>query len=139
MQKQVFLYGFLMAICILLLKYFEYSYFIKSFSQEVYIGIIAISFTALGIWLSFQLIKRKQAQEKLIQVDQNLKVELNLSSREAEVLEGIAEGLSNKEIGEKLFLSESTIKSHSANLFAKLNVNRRTQAVQKAREMGLLA
>lgn len=81
---------------------------------------------------------RRKPQEKSILSNPKLKAEFQLSDREMEVLEGIAEGLTNKQIGEKLFLSESTIKSHSANLFSKLNVNRRTQAVSRARELGLL-
>ncbi len=139
MRKQVFLFGLLMAVCIVLLKYFEYNFLIKSFSEEAYIGVIAASFTLLGIWVSSKLFNKGNPKKNTLQINEENNHQLKLSAREKEVLLAIADGLSNKEIGEKLFLSESTIKSHSTNLFAKLNVSRRTQAVQKARELGLLS
>lgn len=74
-----------------------------------------------------------------MEIDQNKIEELGLSKREFEVLNGIASGLSNKEIGEKLFLSESTIKTYVSNLFVKLNAKRRTQVIQKAKEMRLIS
>lgn len=139
MRKQVFLFGLLMAVCILVLKYLEYNYLIKSFSEEAYMGVIAFSFTLLGVWLSYKLFGKRNEKGNALQFNDSKNDQPKLSSREKEVLLAIADGLSNKEIGEKLFLSESTIKSHSTNLFAKLNVNRRTQAVQRARELGLLS
>ncbi len=139
MLKQVIMYGIGLAILIALLKYFEYSYFVKSFSQEVYIGIIAVFFTAFGIWSALKWIKHKEAPSEPAQSNEEVQLSLEVSDRELEVLINISKGLSNKEIAEKLFLSESTIKTHSSNLFAKLNVNRRTQAVLRARELGLIS
>lgn len=142
MQKQVFLYGLGLAALIVLLKYVEYSFFIKSFSQEVYIGIIAVFFTAFGVWTGVKWIQRKQIKEVPESFNpediEKVRVQLEISKREMDVLQGMAKGLSNRQIAEQLFLSESTIKTHSSNLFAKLDVSRRTQAVQKSRELGLL-
>lgn len=140
MKKQVFWYGLGLAMLIVLLKYFEYSFFVKSFSQEVYLFGIALIFTILGIWGGIKWIDRRN-QVNLATSSQNSKEvqkKLDISEREMDVLLGIAEGLSNQQIADKLFLSESTIKTHGSNLFSKLSVNRRTQAVQKARELGLL-
>lgn len=139
MRKQVILYGLGLGLLILLLKYFEYSYFIKSFSQEVYIGAISIFFTVLGIWAGINWIKRTQSVNTEVLTNEEIQKSLEVSNREKDVLIGMAEGLSNQQIADKLFLSESTIKTHSSNLFTKLDVQRRTQAVQKAREIGLLA
>ena len=115
---------------------------------EIYIGLIAIVFTALGIWLALKLTKPKKETiiiEKEIYVsdtefiqDRNQLEKLNLSKREMEVLELIAQGCSNQEIASQLFVSLPTIKSHSSKLFEKLDVNRRTQAVEKAKRLKLI-
>ena len=139
MRKQVILYGLSLGLLIILLKYFEYSYFIKSFPQEVYIGAISIFFMGLGLWAGINWVKRKHSDTIVMQTSEEVQTALEVSNREKDVLIGIAEGLSNQQIADKLFLSESTIKTHSSNLFTKLDVQRRTQAVQKARELGLLA
>ena len=115
---------------------------------EIYIGLIAIVFTALGIWLALKLTKPKKETiiiEKEIYVsdtefiqDRNQLEKLNLSKREMDVLELIAQGCSNQEIASQLFVSLPTIKSHSSKLFEKLDVNRRTQAVEKAKRLKLI-
>ena len=138
MRKQSILYGIGLAILISLLKYFEYSYFIKSFSEEVYIGIIAVIFTGIGIWSGIKWVRRGKSKPIQIRTSKEIQKELSISDREMEVLIGITEGLTNKEIANRLFLSESTIKTHSSNLFSKMGVQRRTQAVQSAKTLGLL-
>ena len=138
MRKQVIIYGVCLALLISLLKYFEYSYFIKSFSQEVYIGLIALFFTILGIWFGLKWVKRNEGELHEQKDAAELQSSLSITNREMEVLLGINKGLSNKQIAEKLFLSESTIKTHTSNLFSKLDVNRRTQAFVKARNLGLI-
>jgi len=92
----------------------------------------------IGIWTGIKWIKTSNKPAIQNISNEEVQQELDISNRELEVLMSMADGLSNKQIAEKLFLSESTIKTHSTNLYAKLNVNRRTQAVQKARELGLL-
>ncbi|MBL4710629.1 MAG: response regulator transcription factor [Flavobacteriales bacterium] len=138
MLKQTLLYGLGLAALMMLLKYFEYSYTIKSFTQELYTGLIAVFFMAFGVWVTLKWVKTNKTAAKTVQSNQEVQLSLEISDREMQVLISLAEGLSNKEIAEKLFLSESTIKTHCSNLFSKLNVNRRTQAVQQARELGLI-
>jgi len=139
MRKTIFLYGGAMALLLGILKFVEYRFFIKDFSIEFYIGVIALLFTILGVWVGRQL-----TQKKIVIVDPNFKFDetklqqLTISKREYEVLQLIAQGMSNKEIAEKLFVSLPTVKSHSSNLFMKLNARRRTQAIQRAKELQLL-
>lgn len=139
MRKIILLYGGAMAVLVGVLKYFEYSFFVKDLSIEIYIGAIALLFTALGIWAG-----RKLTRTKVIVTDPNFVLDsqqlerLGISNREYEVLQLIAEGMSNQEIAEKLFLSLPTVKTHSSNLFLKLNVRRRTEAIKKAKELMLL-
>lgn len=137
MKKHIIIYGLLMAVLIIVLKYFEYNLFVKSLSQEIYIGFVALFFTTLGIWIA---IKMRPSKLDTLNLNSNKEIQekLAISEREMEVLMGMTEGLSNREIAEKLFLSENTIKTHAANLFFKLDVKRRTQAVKKARELTLI-
>ena len=139
MRKTILLYGGAMAVLVGVLKYFEYSFFVKDLSAEMYIGAIAVLFTALGIWAG-----RKLTRTKVIVTDPNFVLDphrldrFGISKREYEVLELIAQGMSNQEIAEKLFVSLPTVKTHSSNLFLKLNVRRRTEAIKKAKELMLL-
>ena len=123
-----------------ILKFIEYRYFVKELSIEIYIGIVATLFTALGIWVGLKLINRKK---KIIltsefEINKELINKLGISAREYEVLELMAKGLSNQEIADQLFISLPTVKTHSSNLFVKLDVQRRTQAIKKARELQLI-
>lgn len=139
MARTVFLYGLALAAFVALMKFIEYQFFIKSLSAEFYIGIIAVFFTALGIWAGLKLTRKKieiiGPEFVLNETELN---RLDISKRELEVLELMAQGFSNQEIADKLFVSLNTIKTHGSNLFLKLEVNRRTQAVQKARELRLI-
>ncbi|MEW5797563.1 MAG: LuxR C-terminal-related transcriptional regulator [Bacteroidota bacterium] len=139
MRKTILLYGGAMAALVGVLKYFEYSFFVKDLSAEIYISAIAVMFTALGIWAG-----RKLTRTKVIVTDPNFVLDpqrleqIGISKREYEVLELIAQGMSNQEIAEKLFVSLPTVKTHSSNLFLKLNVRRRTEAIKKAKELQIL-
>jgi DNA-binding CsgD family transcriptional regulator len=142
MRKTILLYGVTLAALIALLKFLEYRFLVKDLSLEFYIGLLAVFFTALGIWTGLKLTRRKQIvvagpQNDFILNDENLKT-LSISKRELEVLELIASGLSNQEIADKMFVSLNTVKTHSSNLFIKLDVKRRTQAIQKAKELRLI-
>ena len=139
MKKTVFIYGILLAALVIFLQILEYRFFVRELSIEVYVGLIAIFFTSLGIWLGLKLINKKsetqlQPVESFVINSEKLKSQ-GISDRELEVLQLMAQGLSNQEIADKLFVSLHTIKTHSSNLYSKLNVKRRTQAIQKAREM----
>jgi NarL family two-component system response regulator LiaR len=145
-HKLFFLYGISLAVLLLLLQLLEFRFLILSHGFEIYAGALAVIFTLLGIWLAKKLTEPKTVivekevfvqNENFIRNEKAIK-ELELSSRELEVLELMSRGLSNAEIGKELFLSENTIKTHSSNLFFKLDVKRRTQAVEKARRMGVI-
>lgn len=146
--KSTILYGFSLAVLLFLMKWLEFRLIIIDHALEIYIGSIAVVFTALGIWLALKLTKPKKETiivEKEIYVndvefvqDRNQLEKLNLSKREMEVLELIAQGCSNQEIASQLFVSLPTIKTHSSKLFEKLDVNRRTQAVEKAKRLKLI-
>jgi two-component system, NarL family, response regulator LiaR len=146
--KLIILYGLAMAVLLFLLKWLEVRFILIDHALEIYIGAIAVMFTALGIWLALKLSKPKVKTlivEKAVfrkspdfVLNESELDNLGLSKRELEVLQLMSEGLSNREIAEKLFLSLSTIKTHSSNLFEKLGVKRRTQAIEKAKRLSLI-
>jgi len=145
MRKQVVLYGALGGVLIALLKFIEYKHFVLEYPSEIYGGLIALIFTVLGIYFGLRWTRAKQVVViREVRVDgpfvlnaEKLK-ETGLTAREHEILGLIAQGLSNREIAEKLFVSENTVKTHSSRLFEKMQVNRRVQAVQKAKDLGLI-
>ena len=128
-----------MAVLIGLLKFVEYRFFVRDIPLEFYVGTVAIMFTALGIWAGLRLTRPKIIDSGApFQLDEaNLRT-LGISKREYEVLELIADGLSNQEIAEKLFVSTSTVKTHVSNVLAKLDARRRTQAIQRAKELNII-
>ena len=139
MRKTIFLYGISMAALVGLLKFIEYQFFIRELAIEFYIGAVAVLFTGLGVWAGRQLTRKKVVLiHPDFKLDESKLERLGISKREYEVLVLIAQGLSNQEIAEELFVSASTIKTHSSNLFLKLNVRRRTEAVQRAKELRIL-
>lgn len=139
MKRTILVYGLAIAAFVFVLQYLEYRLLIRDLSTEFYVGTIAVLFTGLGIWVGLRLtIEKKAAQEVLFIINETELVRLGISKREQEVLALMAQGLSNQEIGDKLFVSLNTIKTHTSNLFLKLEVNRRTQAVQKAKQFKLI-
>jgi DNA-binding CsgD family transcriptional regulator len=153
-HKATIIYSISMALLMFLLKWLELRFIIFDHSFEVYIGFIAVIFTALGIWLALKLSKPKietVVVEKEVYVTRDdpdgyrnfilntsLISQLELSKRELEVLNLMAQGHSNEEIAAKIFVSLSTVKTHNQNLFVKLDVKRRTQAVEKARRLNII-
>jgi NarL family two-component system response regulator LiaR len=148
-SRHLLLYGILLALLVLLLKWLQWKFLIVDNSIDIYIGLIAIFFTMLGIWVATQLVKPKV--EKLIvekevyipqpqpfSVNEDELKKLNLSAREYEVLQLLAKGYSNAEIAKALFLSVSTVKTHVSNLFFKMDVKSRTQTIEKARRLRLV-
>jgi NarL family two-component system response regulator LiaR len=145
--KTVVLYGFIGGVLIAALKLIEYRFLVLEHSLEIYGGIIALIFAAVGIWLGLKL-KRTRTEVIVKEVpvpvtgpfsrNETRVEELGITPRELEILEAMAAGLSNREIGERLFVSENTVKTHAARLFSKLGASRRTQAVQMAKEAGLI-
>lgn len=147
MKKHILIYGLLGGILIALLKLVEYRFLVVEHSIEIYGGLIALLFAGLGIWLGLKLTKPKEVvvfkevavpAASSFALDEGSLRELTITPRELEILELIASGMSNREIAEKLFVSENTVKTHSRRLFDKLGAKRRTQAVQLGKELGLL-
>jgi DNA-binding CsgD family transcriptional regulator len=147
MKRHVLIYGLVAGILIALLKWSEYRFLVLEHSVEVYGGLIAATFAVLGIWLGVKLTgKQKEIIVKEVPLaagqpfvpDERKREDLSITPREMEILQLIAKGMSNREIAEKLFVSENTVKTHSSRVFDKLGARRRTQAVQLGKEFGLL-
>lgn len=150
-NKHIIIYGISLAILLFLLRWLQLRLIVFNHAFEIYVGAIALIFTALGIWLALKLIKPKvQIVEHIIEKVQQIEStetfklnedtlnELGLSKRELEVLQLMATGLSNQEIAGQLFVSLNTIKTHTSKVFEKLDVKRRTQAVEKAKRLSLI-
>ena len=153
--RSAILYGISLAALLFLLKWLEFKFLIINHAFEVYIGFIAIIFTSLGIWLALKLFKPAiKTTVKTVIVEKKVYINrqeiahgeknneeakrLGLSQRELEVLELMSAGLSNQEIADKLFVSLNTIKTHSAKIFEKMDVKRRTQAVEMAKRLHII-
>jgi len=150
-NKLIIIYGSSLALLLLILKWLEYRFVVVSHSFEIYIGGIALIFMGLGIWLALKLAKPK-VETLIVEVEKEVFVnsgpdfvfneleleKLGISKRELEVLQLMSAGLSNNEIAEKLFVSLNTVKTHSSKLFEKLDVKRRTQAIEKAKRLNLI-
>ena len=145
-NRQIILYGIALALFLFLLKWLEMRYLVADEELDVYIGIIALIFTGLGIWLAYKLRKpalqtvvvEKEVYRSDFTLNETEAKRLNLSKRELEVLQLMAEGLSNQEIAERLFVSLNTIKTHSAQIFEKMEVKRRTQAVEMGKRLSII-
>ena len=160
-KKTVLVYGILGGLLIALLQVVQYRFLILEHSLEIYGGIVALLFSTLGIWLGLRLTRAREVVvvrevpgEVPVEVPVEVRVpvqvagpftrnaarlaQLGITPRELEILEAMAAGLSNREIAERLYVSENTVKTHAARLFDKLDARRRTQAVQCAREAGLI-
>jgi DNA-binding CsgD family transcriptional regulator len=146
-KKTVLVYGILGGLLIAVLKIVEYRFLVLEHSLEIYGGIVALLFSALGIWLGLKLTRTRETvvvREVPIRIagpferNETRLQQLGITPRELEILEAMAAGLSNREMAERLFVSENTVKTHTARLFDKLSARRRTQAVQRAKEAGLI-
>lgn len=150
MKRTVILYALALAGLVFLLKIIEYKFFIRDLPIAFYVGIVALMFSGVGIWAGMKLTKKKVIEiTKIKHVEEHPGIrnnsfdpvvldKLGISKRELEVLELMAQGFSNQEIADKLFVSLNTIKTHAANLFVKLDVKRRTQAIQRAKELSVV-
>ena len=135
MKREWLLYGGLTGLLLLVLQIVEYKAIIRDINIELFGGVVAVIFLGLGVWIATTLIRRKER----INLSYNLKdiSQYGLSEREIEVLKLLGQGLSNQEIADRLFVSLNTIKTHLSNIYNKLGVTRRTQALQKALELKL--
>jgi DNA-binding CsgD family transcriptional regulator len=134
-------------VLITMLKWSEYQFLVIEHSLEIYGGLVAIIFAGLGIWLGLRLTgARHKVVVREVQVaagepfvaDEKRRDDLGITRREIEILALVAQGMSNREIAGKLFVSENTVKTHCSRAFDKLGARRRTQAVQLGKELGLL-
>ena len=153
MKKHLLIYGLCGGLLIVVLRLIEYRFLVIERSIEIYGGLIALFFVSVGIWLGLKLTKNKVVVKEVpIEVPIEIQVpasgpfvlnqvklqQLGITARELEILQLIAGGMSNREIAEKLFVSENTVKTHSSRLFEKLSAKRRTQAVQIGKELQLI-
>jgi ATP/maltotriose-dependent transcriptional regulator MalT len=150
MKRHVLIYGVIGGILVALLQWTQYRFMVIEHSAEIYGALIAAIFAGLGIWLGLRL---KASRERVVlrevpvpvaqaaapfAPDDRKREDLNITRRELEILALVAEGLSNREIAAKLFVSENTVKTHCSRAFDKLGAKRRTQAVQLGKEFGLI-
>jgi DNA-binding CsgD family transcriptional regulator len=147
MKRHVLIYGLLGGALIAVLKWTEYRFLVVEHSIEIYGGLVAATFAVLGIWLGLRLTGTRETivvrevpapPIEPMHAPRKSREDLGITRREFEILELIASGMSNREIAEKLFVSENTVKTHSSRVFEKLGAKRRTQAVQFGKELGLL-
>lgn len=150
-KKQVILHALIYGVCggalIIVLKLIEFRFLVVERAVEIYAGLVALLFAGVGIWLGQRLTRKRElvvVKEVTVHAPESFMLNekrqraLGITPRELEILDLIAHGLSKREIAEKLFVSENTVKTHSSRLFDKLNVKRRTQAVQIGKQMGLI-
>ena len=146
-KKHILIYGLCGGLLIAVLKLVEYRFLVVEHSVEIYGGLIALLFAGVGIWLGLKLTRKKEVvvfkevavpAAATFTLDEGRLHELGVTPRELEILALIATGLINREIAEKLFVSENTVKTHSSRLFEKLGAKRRTQAVQMGKQLRLI-
>ena len=155
MKRHVLIFGLVGGLLIATLQYTEYRFIVIEHSVELYSALVAILFATFGIWLGLRLTRRRETIRETVVVREVLvpaeapvletfspnaahQRSLGITARELEILTLVARGLSNREIATQLFVSENTVKTHCARAFDKLGAARRTQAVQRVKELGLL-
>jgi len=151
MRRHVFIFGVVGGLLIATLQYTEYRFVVIEHSVELYSALVAVLFAAFGIWLGLRITRRRETvvvKEVLFSAeapaqqpfapDTARQQTLGITARELEILTLVARGFSNREIATQLFVSENTVKTHCARAFDKLGAARRTQAVQRGKELGLL-
>jgi DNA-binding CsgD family transcriptional regulator len=136
MWRTILIYGGLLGVAALGLQWIEFQLLVRAHPGELYVGLLAVGFMALGIWIGTRLMPRRPAEAFV--PNETVRGTLGISDREFEVLELLAAGRSNKEIAARLSVSPNTVKSHVAKLYGKLEVTRRTEAILRARELGML-
>lgn len=137
MWRTILLYGGLLAVGAVGLKWIEYNLLVRTHPGELYILLLAAAFLGLGVWVGSRLFPRPAKGEGFV-VNDRARETLGISEREFEVLGLLAAGRSNKEIANALNVSPNTVKTHVAKLYGKLEVTRRTAAIVRARELGMI-
>jgi ATP/maltotriose-dependent transcriptional regulator MalT len=153
MKRHVLIFGLVGGFLIAILQYSEYRFVVIEHSVEIYGALVAILFATFGIWLGLRIARKRKPTQAVVRevlipaeagtlnpftpntVNQQA---VGITARELEILTLVARGFSNREIATQLFVSENTVKTHCARAFEKLGAARRTQAVQRCKELGLL-
>jgi NarL family two-component system response regulator LiaR len=159
MKRHVLIFGVVGGLLIVILQYTEYRFVVIEHSVELYGALVAGIFSAFGIWLGLRITRRRETVREMVVVREvpvavaaggearggepfapntMQQQSLGITARELEILGLVAQGLSNREIAAQLFVSENTVKTHCSRAFDKLGAARRTQAVQRGKELGLL-
>jgi DNA-binding NarL/FixJ family response regulator len=142
MKRTILICGLLGGVLIAVLRWSEYQFLVIDHSVEIYAALVAAVFAGLGIWLGVRMTRPKAAVAEpagsAFVPDDKKRDDLGITRREMEILELVAQGLSNREIAEKLFVSENTVKTHCSRAFDKLGARRRTEAVLMGKKLGLL-
>jgi DNA-binding CsgD family transcriptional regulator len=151
MKRHILILGLVGGVLIAVLRWSEYQFLVIEHSFEIYSAIVAVTFAAFGIWLGIKLTRPRETivlreVEVLVPTEARAAFTLNriqlealgITPRELEILTLIAQGLSNREIATRLFVSENTVKTHCSRAFDKLGARRRTQAVQLGKQLGLI-
>lgn len=147
MKRHVLIFGLVGGLLIAALQFTAYRFVVIEHSVELYGALVAILFATFGIWLGLRITRRRErvvVREVLVgpaspfAPNTDRQQSLGITARELEILTLVARGLSNREIGSELFVSANTVKTHCSRVFAKLGAARRTQAVQRGKELGLL-
>ena len=154
MKRHLLILGCAGGVLIALLRWSEYQFLVIDHSVEIYAALVAIVFAGLGIWLGVKLTRPRRGAAEPVRPDGMEPVQategqpfvpddksrdhLGITRREMEILELVAQGMTNREIAAKLFVSENTVKTHCSRAFDKLGARRRTQAVQMGKKFGLL-
>lgn len=136
MLRTILVYGALLAAGTFALEWLQFRLLVRTHAVEAYVALVAVAFMGLGVWLGAKLFRRAPA----VPFAPNTRAQetLGISGRELEVLELLAAGRSNKEIAKRLEVSPNTVKTHVTKLFGKLEARRRTEAIQRARELGVI-
>lgn len=147
MRKPLLLFGMAGGLLILVLQLMQYRWLVVERSVEIYGGMIAAIFAGAGLWLGRRITRRRETvvvREVMVSSpsrfvrDETRREALGITARELDILQLIAEGLSTREIALRARVSENTVKTHSSRLFDKLGARRRTQAVQRAKQLRLI-
>ena len=136
MLRTILIYGAILAAGTFVLEWLEFRLLVRTHAVEAYVVLVAAAFMGLGVWLGAKLFRREPAAPFV--PNTRAQETLGISGRELEVLELLAAGRSNKEIARRLDVSPNTVKTHVTKLFAKLEARRRTEAILRARELGMI-